>query len=134
MYCTRFFGHKAALCGLVGCDCCGHPVPPCFGRASVAVLFQQPVLIVAIEVGPDGGADLLDVLEDASETALLLQRTDESLGDAVGLRRAREGEGGRHAGEHQLRPKVLGHEGAAVVVAQRHPSPASARTEPKTWL
>src|SRR5512144_2893511 len=122
VYCTRFFGHKAALCGLVGCDCCGHPVPPCFGRASVAVLFQQPVLIVAIEVGPDGGADLLDVLEDASENDLLLQRADESLGDAVGLGLADEGEAGRHPEELQLVLEVLGHEGTAVVVAQRHPS------------
>src|SRR5512144_202908 len=122
VYCTRFFGHEAALCGLVGCDCCGHPVPPCFGRASVAVLFQQPVLIVAIEVGPDGGADLLDVLEDASENDLLLQRTDESLGDAVGLGLADEGEAGRHPEELQLVLEVLGHEGTAVVVAQRHPS------------
>src|SRR5207344_1125099 len=34
VYGTRFFGHKAALCSLVGCDCCGHPVPPGLGRAS----------------------------------------------------------------------------------------------------
>src|SRR5512147_11604 len=101
MYCTRFFG-QTALCSLVGCDCCGHPVPPGLGGASVAVLFQRPVLIVAIEVGPDGGADLLDVLEDASEDDLLLQRTDESLGDAVGLGLANEGEAGRHAEELQL--------------------------------
>src|SRR5512144_629768 len=63
------------LCGVVRCDYCGHPVPPGLGRASVAVLFQQPVLIVAIEVGPDGGAHLFDVLVDASEHDLLLQRT-----------------------------------------------------------
>jgi hypothetical protein len=36
-------------------------------------LFQQPVLVVAIEVRPDGGADLLDVLQDASENDLLLE-------------------------------------------------------------
>src|SRR5512147_851945 len=92
---TRFFGHKAALCGLVRGDGCGHPVPPGLGGASVAVLFQQPVLIVAIEVGPDGSADLFDVLVDAAEDDLLLQRTDESLGDAVGLGLANEGEAGR---------------------------------------
>jgi hypothetical protein len=122
VYCTRFFGHKTALGSLVGCECCGHPVPPGLGRASVAVLFQQPVLIVAIEVGPDGGADLFDVLVDASKDDLLLQRTDESLGDAVGLGLANEGEAGRHAEELQLVLEVLGHEGTAVVVAQRHPS------------
>src|SRR5512144_3090851 len=106
------------LCGLVRCDYCGHPVPPGLGRASVAVLFQQPVLIVAIEVGPDGGAHLFDVLVDASEHDLLLQRTDESLGDAVGLGLANKGEAGYHAEELQLLLEVLGHEGAAVVVAQ----------------
>src|SRR5512144_221727 len=95
MYCTRFFGHKTALGSLVGCECCGHPVAPGLGRASVAVLFQQPVLIVAIEVGPDGGADLFDVLVEASKDDLLLQRTDESLGDADGLGLANEGEVGR---------------------------------------
>src|SRR5512134_817709 len=118
LYRTRFFGHNTALGSLVGCDCCGHPVPPGLGRASVAVLFQQPVLIVAIEVGPDGGADLFDVLVDASEDDLLLQRTDESLGDAVGLGLANEGEAGYHAEELQLLLEVFGHEGTAVVVAQ----------------
>src|SRR5512144_456798 len=29
--------HKTALGSLVGCECCGHPVPPGLGRASVAV-------------------------------------------------------------------------------------------------
>jgi hydroxybutyrate-dimer hydrolase len=120
MYRARFFGHKAALCGLVRGDGCGHPVPPCFGGASVAVLFQEPVLVVAIEVRPDGGADLLDVLEDTSENDLLLQRADEALGDAVGFRLTDESEAGRHAEEPQLVLEVLGHEGAAVIVTQQH--------------
>src|SRR5512132_2032245 len=120
VYRARFFGHKAALCGLVRGDGCGHPVPPCFGGASVAVLFQEPVLVVAIEVRPDGGADLLDVLEDTSENDLLLQRADEALGDAVGFRLTDESEAGRHAEEPQLVLEVLGHEGAAVVVTQQH--------------
>src|SRR6266545_7674658 len=94
---------------------------PCFGGTSVAVLFQQPVLVVAIEVRPDGGADLLDVLEDATENDLLLQRSDEALGDAVGFGLADEGEAGRHAEKGQVVLEVLGHEGAAVVVTQRHP-------------
>src|SRR6266511_3779131 len=81
MYRARFLGHKTALCGLMRGDDGGHPIPPCFGGTSVAVLFQQPVLVVAIEVRPDGGADLLDVLEDATENDLLLQRSDEALGD-----------------------------------------------------
>ena len=62
MYRTRFFGHKTALCGLLRGRRCGHPVPPGLGGASVAVLFEQPLFVVAIEVRPDGGADLLDVL------------------------------------------------------------------------
>src|SRR5512132_4687480 len=91
-YRTRFFGHKAALGGLVRCDRCGHPVPPCFGGASVAVLFQQPVLVVALEVSPDGGAGLLDILVDAPEDDLLLEGADEALGDTVGFGLADEGE------------------------------------------
>src|SRR5512144_419420 len=85
LYRTRFFGHKAALCGLLRGDRCGHPVPPGLGGASVAVIFQEPVLVVAFEVRPDGGAELLDVLVDTSENDLFLQRSDEALGDAVGF-------------------------------------------------
>lgn len=40
LYRTRFFGHKAALGGLLRGDGCGHPLPPGLGRALVAVLFQ----------------------------------------------------------------------------------------------
>src|SRR5512144_2898756 len=122
LYRARFFGHKAALCGRLRGDCCGHPVPPCFGGTSVAVLFQQPVLVVAIEVDPDGGADVFDVLEDAAEDDLLLQRADEALGNAVGLGLADEGEAGRHAEEGQLVLEVPGHEGTAVVVTHQHPA------------
>src|SRR6266545_1413900 len=121
LYRARFLGHKTALCGLMRGDDGGHPISPCFGGISVAVLFQQPVLVVAIEVRPDGGADLLDVLEDATENDLLLQRSDEALGDAVGFGLADEGEAGRHAEKGQVVLEVLGHEGAAVVVTQRHP-------------
>src|SRR5512143_3396745 len=35
LYRTRFFGHQAALCGLLRGDRCGHPVPPGLGGASV---------------------------------------------------------------------------------------------------
>ena len=62
------------------------------------------MLVVAIEVRPDGGADLLDVLEDPSENDLLLQRADEALGDAVGFRLTDESE----AEEPQLVLEVLG--------------------------
>ena len=102
----KLFGSTAFVRG----DGCGHPVAPCFGGASVAVLFQEPVLVVAIEVRPDGGADRLDVLEDTSENDLLLQRADEALGDAVGFRLTDESEAGRHAEEPQLVLEVLGHE------------------------
>ena len=133
MYRTRFFGHKTALCSLVGCDCCGHPVPPGLGRASVAVLLQQPVLIVAIEVGPDGGADLLDVLKDASEDDLLLQRTDKSLGDAVGLGLANEGEAGAMPKNFSWFWKCSDTKGLPWSWRNDTPRAAWARTEPKTW-
>jgi hypothetical protein len=100
VYRTQLVGHKVALWGL--CDRSRHPRPPGLGWASVAVLFQQPVLIVAFEVCPDRGADRLDVLVDAPEDDLLLQRSDEPLGDAVGLGLADEGEAGRHAENLQL--------------------------------
>ena len=58
----------------------------------------------------------------APPSKLAMQRTTPSLGDAVGLGLANEGEAGRHAEELQLLLEVLGHEGTAVVVAQRHPS------------
>src|SRR6266545_1602098 len=118
LYRARFLGHKTALCGLMRGDDGGHPIPPCFGGTSVAVLFQQPPLVVALEVRPDGGADLLDVLVDAPEDDLFLQGSDEALGDAVGFRLADEGEAGRHTEKRELVLEVLGHERAAVVMAE----------------
>src|SRR5512132_801930 len=81
----------------------------------------NPASFFGARVRPDSGAHLLDVLEDASENNLLLQRADEALGDAVGLRLADEGEAGCQAEEGQLVLEVLGQEGAAVVVTQQVP-------------
>jgi hypothetical protein len=80
------------------------------------------VPVVAIEVRPDGGADLLDVLEDASENDLLLQRAEEPLGNTVGLRLADEGEAGRHPEEPQLVLEVLGHATAPATLARTDPN------------
>ena len=98
-----------------GGDCRGHPPSPGLGGAKVTVPCQQPVLVVAFEVCPDGGADLLGVLVDAAEDDLLLQRAIEVLGCAVALRRADEGEVERHPEEPELVLDVLGHERAALL-------------------
>lgn len=73
------------------------------------------MLVVAREVCPDGGANLLGDLADAAEDDLLLQRAIEVLCCAVALRRADEGEAGRHPEEPELVLDVLGHERAAVL-------------------
>lgn len=49
------------------------------------------VIVTLLERG-DGGAQLLDVFEDAAVNGLLLECPVEALGDAVGLRLGNEGE------------------------------------------
>ena len=88
-------------------------------RAEVAVLLDQPIGVVAGGQVADGVADLVDGLEGAAMDGLLLQRPEEPLDDAVRLRLGREGVAWRDAPESDLLLDLLGHEVAAVIVAQR---------------
>src|SRR5215213_9015701 len=85
----------------------------------MAVLLDQPFGVVACDEGADGVADLVDGLEDASVDGLLLQRAEEALDDAIRLGLSDEGVARRHAPEADLLLEVVGHEVAAVVMAQR---------------
>src|SRR5215213_2113442 len=117
MYCTRPSGQWVALRGapegLFGP--CGAGVE----RAAMAVLLDQPLRVVAGDEGADDVAHLVDGLEDAAVHDLLLQRAEEPLDDAVGFRFSDEGVARQHAPEPGLLLEVVGHEGAAVVVAER---------------
>src|SRR3954468_22245979 len=85
----------------------------------MAVLLDQPFGVVAADEGADGITDLVDGPEDAAMHDLLLQRAEEALDDAVRLGLADEGEARRHAPEPDLLLEDVGHEVAAVVVAER---------------
>src|SRR4029453_19559292 len=85
----------------------------------MAVLLDQPFGVVAGDEGADGIADLVDGPEDAAMHELLLQRAEEALYDAVRLGLADEGVARRHAPEPDLLLEDVGHEVAAVVVAER---------------
>src|SRR4029453_7357555 len=85
----------------------------------MAVLLDQPFGVVAGDEGADGIADLVDGPEDAAMHDLLLQRAEEALYDAVRLGLADEGVARRHAPEPDLLLEGVGHEVAAVVVAER---------------
>src|SRR4051794_15328054 len=117
VYRTRFPGHAVALCGASEgrVEVCGTRVE----WAKVAVLFDQPLGVVAGGEVADGVADLVDGLEDAAVDGLLLQRAEEPLDDAVRLGFTDEGVARRDAPEPGLLLEVLGHEVAAVVVAER---------------
>src|SRR3712207_8679860 len=85
----------------------------------MAVLLDQPFGVVAGDEGADCVADLVDGPEDASMHDLLSERAEESLDDAIGLRLSDEGVARRHAPEPDLLLEVVGHEVAAVIVAER---------------
>src|SRR5258708_4910337 len=86
--------------------------------AGVAVLLDQPFGVVAGDESADRVAHIIDGLVDAAMHDLFLEGTEEALDDAVRLRLADEGGAGRDAPEADLLLEVLGHEVAAVVVAQ----------------
>src|SRR4028118_1596934 len=117
MYRTRFPGQPVSLCGAPE----GLVVPSgAHGVwAAVSVLLDQPFGVVAGDEGADGVADLVDGLEDASVDGLLFQRAEEALDDAIRFRLSDEGMARRHAPELRLLLEVVGHEVAAVVVAER---------------
>src|SRR3954462_3000905 len=82
------------------------------------ILLQQPVLIIARDEGPDRAANLLGIAEDPAPHDLLLEGADEPLRHTIGLGLADEGKARRQAEEGDLVLDVVGHKGAAVVVAE----------------
>src|SRR5215210_6875442 len=114
-----FWTQDTALCGRPYWGECGEPFAPGLSRAAVSILLQQPVLVIARDEGPDRGANLLGIAEDPAPHDLLLEGADEPLRHTVGLGLADEGKARRHAEEGNLVLEVVGHKGAAVVVAQQ---------------
>src|SRR3954447_10429818 len=118
--CTaRGFLDKILLCGGPYWGACGEPFAPGLSRAAVSILLQQPVLVRARDEGPDRGANLLGIAEDPAPHDLLLEGADEALRHTVGLGLADEGKARRRAEEGDLVLEVVGHKGAAVVVAEQ---------------
>ena len=52
---------------------------------------EEPAVVVALDEGPDHLSGLLEGFEVVQMDALLLERPDEALGDAVALRLAHVG-------------------------------------------
>src|SRR5215207_7239568 len=117
LYRTRLSGQWVALRGVP--EGLFEPCGACVERAAMAVLLDQPFGVVANDEGADGVADLVDGLEDASMHDLLLQRSEQALDHAIRFRLPDEGVAWRHAPEPDLLLEVVGHEVAAVVVAER---------------
>src|SRR5215213_808515 len=119
-------GQWVALCGATE----GLLLPDAahVGWAAMAVLLDQPFGVVAGDAGPDGVAHLLDGLEEAAMDDLFFQGAEEALYASVRLGLADEGVARCHAPEPDLLLEDVGHEGAAVVVAQRQAA-GSARAE-----
>src|SRR3712207_1836738 len=89
------------------------------GWAAMAVLLDQPLGVVTGDEGPDGLAHVIDGPEDAAVDGLLFQGSEQPLDDAVRLGLTDEGIARGHAPELDLPLEGVGHEVAAVVVAQR---------------
>src|SRR3954447_20463164 len=119
VYRPGFSGHKILLCGGPDWGACGEPFAPGLSRAAVGILLQQPVLVIARNEGPDRNANLLGIAENPAPHDLLLEGADEALRHTVGLGLADEGKARRHAEEGDLVLEVVGHKGAAVVVAEQ---------------
>src|SRR5215211_1848997 len=117
MYRTRLSGQWVALRGAP--EGLFEPCGACVERAAMAVLLDQPFGVVANDEGADGVADLVDGLEDACMHDLLLQRSEQALDHSIRFRLPDEGVAWRHAPEPDLLLEVVGHEVAAVVVAER---------------
>src|SRR5215210_2536863 len=114
-----FWTQDTALCGRPYWGECGEPFAPGLSRAAVSILLQQPVLVIARDEGPDRGANLLGIAEDPAQHDLLLEGADEALRHTIGLGLADEGKARCHAEEGDLVLEVVGHKGAAVVVAEQ---------------
>src|SRR5690349_24585027 len=119
VYRPGFSGHKMLLRGRPDWGACGEPFASGLSRAAVGILLQQPVLVIARDEGPDRGPNLLGIAENPAPHDLLLEGADEALRHTVGLGLADEGKARRHAEEGDLVLDVVGHKGAAVVVAEQ---------------
>src|SRR5271166_2422662 len=117
LYRTRFPGHKTRLSGLLhdGLVPCG----PCVAGALETILLEPPGGVVSGDKVAHGGANLIDGLIDAAMDDLLLEGAEEPLRDTIGLGFTDERVAWAHAPEADLVLEVPGHEGAAMVVAQR---------------
>src|SRR6476469_9188967 len=87
--------------------------------AGVAVLFNQPFGVVSGDESADGIAHIIDGLVDARVHDLFLEGTEEAFDDPVRLRIADERVARRETPKADLLLEVLGHEIAAVSVAER---------------
>src|SRR5665647_2911995 len=99
-------------------------VPRFSGRcgAEVAVLLGQPLAVVELDEGLDGGAQLGHCAVDAAVDDLLFEGPEEALRDAVGLGLLDEGVARFHTPEAHLVAEVLGDVLGAVVHAQGEPA------------
>src|SRR5665647_2193633 len=99
-------------------------VPRFSGRcgAEVAVLLGQPLAVVELDEGLDGGAQLGHRAVDAAVDDLLFEGPEEALRDAVGLGLLDEGVARFHSPEAHLVAEVLGDVLGAVVHAQGEPA------------
>src|SRR5205085_10562754 len=84
----------------------------------VAEFFEAPVVVVEMDEGGDGGAELGEVLIGSAVDDLLLEGAVEALDDAVGLRFAQQGETGGKAMEAGVGLEEVGEILGAMVVAQ----------------
>src|SRR3954468_1765508 len=117
MYRTRLSGQQVALCGAL--EGLLLPSDAHLGWAAIPVLLDQPLGVVAGDEGPDSVTHVLDGLEDATMDGLLFQGSEQPLDHAVGLGFRDEGIARHQAPELDLLLEDVGHEIAAVVVAQR---------------
>ena len=89
-----------------------------FSGGLAAEFFEAPVVVVGMDKGGDGGAELGEVLGGAAVDDLLLVGAVEAFDDAVGFRFAEEGEAGDKAVDAGVGLEEVGKVLGAVVVAQ----------------
>src|SRR2546430_8327157 len=89
----------------------------------VAEFFEAPVVVVLVDEGGDGGAELGEVLIGAPVDDLLLEGAVEALDDAVGFRFAEQGEAGGKTVEAGVGLEEVGEILGAVVMAQLDAAP-----------
>src|SRR4029079_7027024 len=88
-------------------------------RAGWPGLFNQPFCVVSGDESADGIANIIDGLVDAPVHDLFLEGTEEAFDDPVRLRFADERVARRETPKANCFLEVLGHEMAAVIVAER---------------